>query len=234
MGWGASADCLRTSGIALVYSAAEYCAPVWLGSAHTNKVDVKLHDTMRCISGTIKSTPVHWLPLLSHVAPPHLRRAQALKREVEKILKNPTLPAHKEFCYPPPQRLVSRNPPCAIAPSLSNFNILDRWKDEWSTATVGKDDLYLPDPTKKPKGFHLPRKIWCRLNRLRTGHGRCNYFQHKWAWKESPLCECGEEEQTIEHIFRRCPLHFYPGPAEDLDVLTPDVVTWLNNLKAVL
>ncbi|KAI5744621.1 hypothetical protein M8J76_003905 [Diaphorina citri] len=34
--WGASAPVLRTSALALVYSAAEYCAPVWLNSCHVS------------------------------------------------------------------------------------------------------------------------------------------------------------------------------------------------------
>jgi hypothetical protein len=33
--WGASAETLRTALLALVYSTAEYCAPVWLNSLHS-------------------------------------------------------------------------------------------------------------------------------------------------------------------------------------------------------
>ena len=36
--WGAGAKTLRTSALALCYSVAEYCAPVWRNSAHTNLV----------------------------------------------------------------------------------------------------------------------------------------------------------------------------------------------------
>jgi hypothetical protein len=42
--------------LALVYSIAEYCASVWLITVHVSKVDVQLNNTMRLISGTIKST----------------------------------------------------------------------------------------------------------------------------------------------------------------------------------
>ena len=38
--WGASANTLRSSALALCYSAAEYCAPVWSRSAHTSQVGV--------------------------------------------------------------------------------------------------------------------------------------------------------------------------------------------------
>lgn len=83
--WGAKAETLRTSAQSLVFSTAEYCAPVWYKSSHTNKVDVHLNDTMRIISGTLKSTPVPWLHALTNLAPPDLRRQQAAAREWDKL-----------------------------------------------------------------------------------------------------------------------------------------------------
>ena len=38
-GWGAGAKTLRIATLSLVYSAAEYCAPVWCRSAHTRLID---------------------------------------------------------------------------------------------------------------------------------------------------------------------------------------------------
>ena len=55
--WGAGATTLRTSALALCYSVAEYCAPVWRNSAHTNLVGVQLNNTMRTI--TARCTTVH-------------------------------------------------------------------------------------------------------------------------------------------------------------------------------
>jgi len=70
--WGASANTgtLRLSALALCYSAAEYCAPVWSRSAHTSLVDVQLNSTTRVISDTLRSTPLPWLPVLSNIEPP--------------------------------------------------------------------------------------------------------------------------------------------------------------------
>ena len=42
--WGAGEKTLRTSALALCYSVAEYCAPVYRNSAHTNLVDVQLNN----------------------------------------------------------------------------------------------------------------------------------------------------------------------------------------------
>ena len=55
--WGASANTLRTSALALCFSVAEYCCPVWFQSAHTHLVDVKLNTTLRLITGTLRPTP---------------------------------------------------------------------------------------------------------------------------------------------------------------------------------
>ena len=59
--WGVSANTLRSSALALCYSAAEYYASVWSRSAHTSQVDVQLNSTMRLLSGTLGSTLLPWL-----------------------------------------------------------------------------------------------------------------------------------------------------------------------------
>lgn len=64
----------RTSAIALNYSAAEYCAPIWYRSIHTKKIDIELNKCMRKITGVVKSTPTEWLPVLSHIETLDLRR----------------------------------------------------------------------------------------------------------------------------------------------------------------
>ena len=68
--WGASANNLQSSALSLCYPAAEYCAPVWSRSAHTSQVYVQLNSTMHLISGTLSSTPLPWLPVLSNIEPP--------------------------------------------------------------------------------------------------------------------------------------------------------------------
>ena len=67
--WGASPSTLRTGALALVYSAAEYAAPLWCRSSHTKKLDTTLNDTLRIITGCLKPTPSEFLPVLSGIAP---------------------------------------------------------------------------------------------------------------------------------------------------------------------
>lgn len=72
-GWEAGAETLRIAALSLVYSAAEYCAPVWTQSTHDRKIDTQLNTTMCIISSTLKPTPTLWLPILSNIPPPPLR-----------------------------------------------------------------------------------------------------------------------------------------------------------------
>lgn len=49
---------------------------------------------MKTITGTIKSTPVKWLPVLSNITPLHIRRMYSLVREWDKCILNSDLPIH--------------------------------------------------------------------------------------------------------------------------------------------
>ena len=55
LGWGAGARTLRTAALSLVYSTAEYCAPVWCRSAHTRLIDSVLNDALRIVTGCLQT-----------------------------------------------------------------------------------------------------------------------------------------------------------------------------------
>ena len=55
----APAPVLRTSAIALVYSVAEYCVPVWGRCAHVQHVDTQLNIAMRTVSGAPRPTNIN-------------------------------------------------------------------------------------------------------------------------------------------------------------------------------
>ena len=76
-GWGAGAKTLRIATLSLVYSAAEYCAPVWCRSAHTCLIDSVLNDALRIVTGCLRPTPTDHLPVFSGIHPAELRRMGA-------------------------------------------------------------------------------------------------------------------------------------------------------------
>jgi len=150
--------------IALCYSAAEYCAPVWSRSAYTSQVDVQLNSTMHLISGTLRSTPLPWLPVLSNIELPALRRKAATDKLVQKIVKQTSWPMQPDILSPPLLHLTSRKP---LWLDLQPVDIKIRWRHNWKSAQVLNSHLVC-DPTIRQPGFDLPRQQWALLNRFRT------------------------------------------------------------------
>ena len=62
-GWDAGAKTLCIATLSLVYSTAQYCAPVWYRSAHTRLIDSVLNDALRMVTGWLRPTPMDYLPL---------------------------------------------------------------------------------------------------------------------------------------------------------------------------
>lgn len=59
--WGADANTLRTTAIALSYSATEYACPVWKASAHAKNIDITLNESCKIITGCLRPTEVYKL-----------------------------------------------------------------------------------------------------------------------------------------------------------------------------
>jgi len=229
--WGACADTLRTSALALVYSTAEYCSAVWKNSAHVGKVDTQLNSTLRIITGTIKSTPIPWLHVLANIYAHELRRKLALKRSWDKYQHMPDMfLITQDLQDLPPYRLKSRRPIWTEDYLNQPFEIKNLWKTKWSECDVLNKQL-IDDPLIKVPGFTHPRKIWCKLNRLRTGHGRCNNMLFHWNVLDSPACECGAETESIKHIVEECPLTRFEFRYAELHNLTPEDVEWILTIK---
>ena len=88
-GWGAGAKTLRIAALSLVYSTAEYCAPVWCRSAHTRLIDSILNDALRIVTGCLRSTPTDHLSVLSGIHPAELRRMVATLSLAYRGSRNP-------------------------------------------------------------------------------------------------------------------------------------------------
>ena len=233
--WGADAKTLRTAALGLVYSAAEYCCSTWLNSSHVQLIDVQLNNVMRKITGCILSTPIPWLSTLSNIAPPNCRRKELTSRLTRKSLALDCSLLSRFLKDIPPDRLKSRRPIQPMLLELSNYNIINAWNEYWSDASVFNNEL-IDDPTSKPGGFNLKRREWVLLNRLRTGHGKCNHHLAQWnPGIYSSSCDCGILDQTMAHIVLTCPLRRFLGTFKELsDAETPRSTDWLTNLDLLL
>jgi hypothetical protein len=65
---------------------------------------------MRTISGTVKGTQTQWLPVISNILPPELRRKKAVSSIFEEIKNKTDLPFHKDVFLRPDKRVKSRHP----------------------------------------------------------------------------------------------------------------------------
>ena len=157
--WGAGADALRSSALALCYSAAECCAPVWSGRVgHAGRVDVQLGSAMRLISGALRFAPLPWLPVLSGIGPPALRGKAAHDGLVERVIGHGGWPVRPgpDILGPPLLRLASRRP---LWLDLRPVDIRGRWGHGWRSAQV-VISLLVCGPTVRRSGFGLPRRQW--------------------------------------------------------------------------
>ena len=85
--WGRTPHTLKTSTLALGYTAAEYACPVWSKLVHASKLDLALNNACRTITGCLKPTKISNLHLLAGIAPPKIRKETASK-------KRKTMPIH--------------------------------------------------------------------------------------------------------------------------------------------
>ena len=160
----------QSSALALCYSAAEYCAPVWSRSAHTSQVDVQLNSTMRLMSGTLHSTPLPWLPVLSNIEPPAIRKKAVTDKLVEKTsCMTVGQSSLISLASPLLLRLTSRNPFFWTC-NQSTSKVDGDCRHNWKSAQVVNSHLVC-DPTIRQLGFDVPRQHWSLLNHFRTEQG---------------------------------------------------------------
>ena len=116
---------------------------------------------MRLISGTLRSTPLPWLPVLANIEPPALRRKAATDRLVTKVLTHDHWPIHHDILNPPQLRLTSRKPLWGV---MNPTDIKSQWRESWESAPVVNAHL-VDDPTIRQPGFTftLPRQQWSLL-----------------------------------------------------------------------
>ena len=203
-------------------------------------MDTAINSALRIVTGCLKPTPVSYLPVLAGIAPASLRRDAATLTLARKAQENDWHILHKATTTPAPTgRLKSRRPFSKSAQAMLQSIPRDMsrdawlataWKKSWDTAEPSRMQRYIRDPAGGVKGDDLPRHQWTSLNRLRCGVGRFKSCMRKWGLTNSSACECGEIEQTAEHIITGCPLYSPPSEAGLFD-LGPETRAWLQDTE---
>ena len=66
-------------------------------------------------------------------------------------------------------------------------------------------------PSRSCPESDLPRQAWVKLKRLHLGVRRfINADMWRWDFFKSPACNCGADQQTVNHIITECPLYRPP------------------------
>lgn len=216
--WGASPEVMRLTAMSLINSVGDFGSPVWMNSNHVSLVDVQLNETLRLVSGTVKATPLPWLPVLSNIIPAELRRKDSLRKVIvnSRFYNNSILNdvLNENVC----QRLISRKVVSVQFNELQQFDWKEQWREAWSNEILFNKD-FVSDPVQKLNGFDLERKHWVLLNRIRTGKGRCNACLFQWKIINFETCDCGSSSQTIPHLILFCPLRCFNGDYLELCTL---------------
>ena len=163
---------------------------------------------MRLISGTIRSTPLLWLPGLSNIEPPALRRKAATDKLVEKIVKHDSWPIQPDIlnhrCYD--WHPASRKP---LWLNLQPVDIKSRWRHNWKSAQV-VNSYHSVRPHNPATGFWPPSTIVVSAEPFLHGTGTLRWLQKEMA--------------TYRH--RSVSLWRDPDDVPHCQILSPDKIEW--------
>ncbi len=105
--------------------------------------------------------------------------------------------------------------------------ICNSWQRQWSRCSKATD-LHQLHPsilnTKYRSTCPCPEEI--RLLRLKSGFPLLNTELYKYKFVDSPLCPCGQAEESIHHLFIDCP-HY----TEDCDLLVSKIEQGYHNTQ---
>ena len=104
----------------------------------THIFGVQLNSTMHLISGTLRPTPLPWLPVLANIEPPALQRKATTDILMAKASAHQSWPLHHDISNPPKLRLPSRKP---LWSELKPVDINSQWREpesrpRWSMPTL--------------------------------------------------------------------------------------------------
>jgi len=108
---------------------------------------------MRLISGCLQPpTQLSWLPVLSSVEPPFLRRKEATDNMLQIIEVHPNCPVYADVFEHARPWLASRR---SIWSDMTFVDTITQWRTDWSLASVVIHTI-VTEPTIRQRGFDLP------------------------------------------------------------------------------
>ena len=189
---------------------------------------------MRTITGCVRATPHQWLPVLSAITPPHLRREAAERKRLrdarDQERSNPLQTAVRGAKAS--GRLKSRKP--FHMAKDDEWNAKEAWMREWDNARLTGGNLISDLGARQPGFTGCSRRTWVSVNRIRTRTAKVATNLQQWKMATSSACKhCGHPEQTLEHLVNDCPVTNFPGGFGSIHQIGPEVESWLQTLAAL-
>ena len=105
------------------------------------------------------------------------------------------------------------------------------WVDhQWNAERAG--NLQTPHIIPHPFEMTLPRRVGSGLTASLLVSDVFRFCLYKWGMASTAACECGAEEQTIDHVVLKCLIHWPPHGLHGLTVLDKTIEWLLNTLRA--
>lgn len=92
-------------------------------------------------------------------------------------------------------------PASVVLSELEAVNI-NKWETEWNDTVNGSVTKSFIPSVKDRLKLNLP--LTGNITTFLTGHGQINSYFFRFKIKDSPLCTCGNEDQTVDHLLFRC------------------------------
>ncbi|CAK1549484.1 unnamed protein product [Leptosia nina] len=97
--------------------------------------------------------------------------------------------------------------PISTIKRLIRTESVQRWEEDYQngeTASITK--VFLPTAAA---AFRVIKRVGLdgEATQVLTGHGGFAAYLHRFKRKDSPVCACGDEDETVPHLLIRCPIH---------------------------
>jgi len=220
----------------LVHSTAEYCTTVWCHSAHTRFIDPDINEALRIVSRCLHPTRADNLPIPAGIQPAELRGngAHCLYQAVPwgldtcSIQRSPVNRVRMHGALNRDTHLHPKHNYSSVHLTTTTYvRRSGRITNGMQSGRTIPHAFSSPTRVPTPPGMTLPRTAWVKLNRLRTGVGRFRSCLYKWGMVSSAACECGAEEQTVDHVVLQFSIHRPPHGLHGLTVLDDETTEWL-------
>ncbi len=88
--------------------------------------------------------------------------------------------------------------------TIIKSKIISKWQDKWNKGSTSRHLYTIQKEVGRMRMTGRCTKEENIISRLRQGHTRLNKTLHLIGKHPTGLCECGQEEESVEHVLCHC------------------------------